>query len=196
VTVAIRKVKRPKSELVKILVIGGLLTVAAAGAAFWYDRDRRASCDKDALLVSMKLSASIGFLYRELAEKNCPRQQFTQRHIPYLQGPYYGLDGGLPRCEVLVRVQDNQVLVCARSGTRPGGGDSRHIYGFSLATLEPLPSAVGPCLGQDCSHDKRKPLYVTSMVDSDCSIDSGGTPLNPSLYREYESIEEEKRLRK
>jgi serpin B len=185
------------SRLVKIFVIGGLLTIAVVGLNFWQDSYRRESCDRSAQGDIAKMSAAIERLDNEVADMNCQRPRLTQKHMAFLVGPYYGWGGTSRKCEVRVRVQGDEALVCSVKGTSPQGGKNRCIYRANLTTLKPLPPTVGPCYGQEYGGSKA-PCYISSMIGLDCSFAFTGLkrgPADAALVASCEATKEENKPR-
>jgi serpin B len=158
-----------RNQLARVLLTGLLLCATIAGSHFWYQSHKMPSCDRAAQGDAQRLAAAVERFYQEAAELGCPQPEITQKFVPFFVGPYYGWSGTSRRCKVRVRVQENAVQACAVKGSTPDGGDSRHIYRVDLATLQGLPSTIGPCYGQEYG-GAQAPCYISSLLNSNCSL--------------------------
>lgn len=173
----------PPSTFVKLLVIGPVITIVMTLGLAWSINSRQQRCDKVAESDLEKLSEAVERLGNDLKDLDCPdlMNQFSEEHVKYLVGPYYGWVGTNARCKVLVRIEKGELRSCSLRGSRPAGNkEHRRIFRSSLLNGQKLDPMSGVCEGRPYGYFPDH-LYIGSMV---VSKDGKCVLLDPPEYIE------------
>ncbi len=160
--------KRPRAwiTLPRLVTVGVLLALAVAVSCF-VDY-RKSHCDRTAQKDARNLAAALERLFTEFSGTECPPPNLTKKHIAYMVGPYYGWHGTSRKCQVRLRVERGEALLCADRGSSPKGSDTRYLYRVALnSPASDLPPTIGGCYG-DTYGGPLDPCYLSSIADSLC----------------------------
>lgn len=134
---------------------------------------KRVGCDRSASHDLEALRSALGKLAEERAALNCPPASMPPKVLEFMVGPYYGWPGTNRKCEVLVRVEGDEVCACALKGSRPEGTETRYLYRFRLNEGGELPIAFGQCSGK--AYGAPGAIRNTrSILKPDCTLDVSG----------------------
>ncbi|MEW6348457.1 MAG: serpin family protein [Thermodesulfobacteriota bacterium] len=144
---------RSESGRSRKVILGFCLALAVLAVAVAFVRSTLSAieckeCDSTASGDISRLGACIERCENELKDLGMPDRKLKAQHLQYLVGPYYGWGGCNRKCEVRVRVVNDEVWGCALKGSAIEGGSSRYIYRTTLSGGRDLPATVGPCLGK------------------------------------------------
>lgn len=166
-TVSLAKGGTRPSTFVNLMIAGPIITIVITLGLYLSVHSRQQRCDKAAEADLHNLSAAVERFDNELTDLGCSdlRKQFSEEHIKYLVGPYYGWRGTTGTCKVLVRIENGELQSCAMRGSRPTENkEERKIFRSSLLGIEKLDPTVGACKGKQYGYFPDH-VYFASMVE-------------------------------
>jgi len=152
-----------RSAFFKLMVVAPILAVMFSWGLVKYRDYIGGACERAAQGDLSRLGAAIERLGNEMGDLNCPDglKQFSEEHISYLAGPYYGWGGTNRKCKVRIRMIGREIQGCSKRGTRPTGKKNKtYIYRISVDSGRDLKPTVGACTGKRYGY----PMYTSTML--------------------------------
>ncbi len=167
------------TKLFRLMGIGGIIMLAAAIVFPYFisygGLDHRRPCDRYAIADLSKLGTAVERFGNELVDLNCDYDAvmsgFSEEHIGFMTGKWYGWAGTSRYCHVRIRMKEREIQACAIKGSRPDKNDPevRYIYRVALSGGTDLPVTKGPCTGKTYGGPEDV-CYQSSMVGKDCAL--------------------------